>query len=247
MLADVETGTDGSEGSPEGINATEPSPVDAAQALKKRLELAWDAAAHLTKAAQMSNKERRDLSRREPVYKVGDQVLVRRPVNDHTGVPEGGKLAPIYEGPYRVSALLENGNVQLRDLKSQGLCDVFHVTRLRPYLTYTSETPLEDDEYVIEKILDRRGAEGNREYLIKWKGYSNKHNGWEPQAHLMRHCMEEVAAFDAQLDAALQKPKSKKPRAKSPPTVAPPKSQRGRWRGRGRRGRRRRGRRQVRW
>ena len=174
----------------------------------------------------MSNKERRDLSRREPVYKVGDQVLVRRPVNDHTGVPEGGKLAPIYEGPYRIASLLDNGNVQLRDLKSQGLYDVFHVTRLRPYLTYTSEVPLESDEYVIEKILDRRGDADNREYLIKWKGWSNKYNGWEPQAHLMRHCMEEVAAFDAQRDAAPPKPsKTRKTKEKAPPTITPPKSQ----------------------
>ena len=59
-----------------------------AHALKKRLEIAWDAAAHLTKAAQMSSKERRDLSRRELEYQVGDRVLVRRPVNDRTGVPE---------------------------------------------------------------------------------------------------------------------------------------------------------------
>ena len=35
----------------------------AAHALKKRLEIAWDAAAHLTRVAQMSSKERRDLSR----------------------------------------------------------------------------------------------------------------------------------------------------------------------------------------
>ena len=173
-----------------------------AQALKRRLEIAWDAAAHLTKAAQMSSKERRDLSRREPVYKVGDRVLVRRPVNDNTGVPEGGKLAPIYEGPYRVSEVLANGNVQLRDLKSRGLYDVFHVTRLRPYQTYTSDVQLAPDEYIVEKILARRGTEGNREYLIKWKGYSSAVNGWEPQAHLMRHCLDMVAAFDAKSDAA---------------------------------------------
>ena len=197
-----------------------------AHALKKRLEIAWDSAAHLTRAAQMSSKERRDLSRREPVYQVGDRVLVRRPVNDHTGVPEGGKLAPIYEGPYRVSEILDNGNVQLRDLKSRGLYDVFHVTRLRPYLTYTTEVPMEEDEYIVEKILARRGEGENREYLIKWKGYSSAVNGWEPQAHLMRHCMDEVAAFDAQRDAATRPRKeSGRPTSQDPPVVAPPKTQ----------------------
>ena len=195
-----------------------------AHALKKRLEIAWDAAAHLTKAAQMSSKERRDLSRREPEYQVGDRVLVRRPVNDHTGVPEGGKLAPIYEGPYRVSEILPNGNVQLRDLKSRGLSDVFHVTRLRPYLTYTSDVQLAEDEYIVEKILARRGTGENREYLIKWKGYSSAVNGWEPQAHLMRHCMEEVAAFDAQRDAAARPRKNGDRETQENSTVVAPKS-----------------------
>ena len=225
---------------PETIANTLPSTIDttdatteadvsasphAAHAPKKRLEIAWDAAAHLTRAAQMSSKERRDLSRKEPVYQVGDRVLVRRPVNDHTGVPDGGKLAPIYEGPYRVSEILDNGNVQLRDLKSRGLYDVFHVTRLRPYLTYTSEVSLEEDEYVVEKILARRGEGDNREYLIKWKGYSSAVNGWEPQVHLMRHCMEEVAAFDAQRDAAARPRKTGGKDAQRNPTVAPPKPQ----------------------
>lgn len=196
----------------------------AAHALKRRLEIAWDAAAHLSRAAQMSSKERRDLSRREPVYQVGDQVLVRRPVNDHTGVPEGGKLAPIYEGPYRVSEILDNGNVQLRDMKSRGIYDVFHVTRLRPYLTYTTEVPLEEDEYIVEKILARRGEGENREYLIKWKGYSSAVNGWEPQAHLMRHCMEEVTAFDTQRDAAAR-PRQAGGRPPRDSTVAPTKPQ----------------------
>lgn len=196
-----------------------------AHALKKRLEIAWDAAAHLTKAAQMSSKERRDLSRREPEYQVGDRVLVRRPVNDHTGVPEGGKLAPIYEGPYRVSEILTNGNVQLRDLKSRGLSDVFHVTRLRPYQTYTSDVQLAEDEYIVEKILARRGTGENREYLIKWKGYSSAVNGWEPQAHLMRHCMEEVAAFDAQRDAAARPRKTGGKESQKNSTVAAPKHQ----------------------
>ena len=197
----------------------------AAHALKKRLEIAWNAAAHLSEAAQMSSKERRDLSRREPVYQVGDQVLVRRPVNDHTGVPDGGKLAPIYEGPYRVSEILDNGNIQLRDMKSRGIYDVFHVTRLRPYLTHTTEVPLEEDEYIVEKILARRGEGENREYLIKWKGYSNAVNGWEPQAHLMRHCMDEVTAFDAQRDAAARSRKTGSKRPQRDPTVAPQKPQ----------------------
>ena len=81
--------------------------------------------------------------------------------------------------------ILSNGNVQLRDLKSRGLSDVFHVTR--PYQTYIPQMYNSQRTSIVEKILARRGIGENREYLIEWKGYSSAVNGWEPQAHLMRH------------------------------------------------------------
>ena len=42
--------------------------------------------------------------------------------------------------------------------------------------------------YSVEEILDRRyvGRKGNRvEYLIKWRGYDEKANTWEPRSCLV--------------------------------------------------------------
>uniref|UniRef100_A0A0N5A884 Chromo domain-containing protein n=1 Tax=Syphacia muris TaxID=451379 RepID=A0A0N5A884_9BILA len=41
----------------------------------------------------------------------------------------------------------------------------------------------EDEEYVVEKILNKRvmNKSGRVEYLIKWKGYSDAENTWEPE------------------------------------------------------------------
>lgn len=36
-------------------------------------------------------------------------------------------------------------------------------------------------EYEIEKVLDERTLNGAKEFLIKWKGYTNKYNSWEPE------------------------------------------------------------------
>lgn len=39
--------------------------------------------------------------------------------------------------------------------------------------------------YRVEKILDVRGRGRSTEYLIKWLGFDNSHNTWEPPAHLV--------------------------------------------------------------
>jgi len=38
--------------------------------------------------------------------------------------------------------------------------------------------------YIIECLLDERNVNGTTEFLVKWKGYDDKHNSWEPQEAL---------------------------------------------------------------
>ena len=46
---------------------------------------------------------------------------------------------------------------------------------------------LEEKLYVIEKLLEKRYVWNIRfQYLVKWKGYGNEHNTWEPKASLPR-------------------------------------------------------------
>ena len=51
---------------------------------------------------------------------------------------------------------------------------------------FTSFNPLNDEEmYSVEKIVKTRVCkDGKTEYLLKWKGYSSKHNSWEPEENI---------------------------------------------------------------
>jgi hypothetical protein len=58
-----------------------------------------------------------------------------------------------------------------------------------------------EDEYEMEKVVADRLIGGKKEYLVKWKGWADKHNSWEPVEHLA-NVLDDIKEYHKAKEAA---------------------------------------------
>ena len=94
-------------------------------------------------------------------------------------------------GPYPISKIISPNAVELKLPPSFKIDAPINVSRLRPYKPptipgqqTTPQPPIEvegEPEYVVEEILDSQLHRNKLEFLVKWEGYTDENNSWEPE------------------------------------------------------------------
>jgi len=75
-------------------------------------------------------------------------------------------------------------------------------------------TTEEEEEYEVEKVVDKRIHKGKVEYLLKWKGYSSDDNTWEAEDSL--DCPELLQDYETRRRQEKQSVDKKKEKRKEP-------------------------------
>lgn len=124
-----------------------------------------------------------------------DPNFTEYPINSYVllNPPEGNrpKLSPRLKGPYRVVNFV-GSKYTIQDLLTSKNFDI-HISKLSPFNYDETRTDpktiaMNDaKEFLIDSVISHRGDRSRRatmEFLVKWLGYSDDANSWEPYSNL---------------------------------------------------------------
>jgi hypothetical protein len=157
--------------------------------------------------AQEYQKKYADKNRRDEEYKVGDKVLLN--AEDITFAAGSRKLLDKYIGPYDIIEKISHVVYKLTLPDKFRIHPYFHISKLRRYkesdefpdrVQVDRPAPVttigDDDAWYVEGLVGKRKKGNTIEYLVKWEGYPDWENSWEPAAALKRTAGDAVAAYE---------------------------------------------------
>ena len=171
---------------------TPTSIVEYAERQNRLLIAAWKTASEATMFAQEQyTADAYTTTNTTTKFAIGDRVCYQLFDNQR-------KLYSSWFGPCHVEAVQEHGNYILQDLPNNTLANKFHISQLRAYYATLPEDILASDEYIVDKLLDRRTRGALVQYQVKWRQYGNaiSQAAWEPRGELLRRCADLVEAYD---------------------------------------------------
>jgi predicted aspartyl protease len=145
-----------------------------------------------------------DIEQRRQPYKfnVGDKVwLQAKQIKIHQ---QSSKLGPKQLGPFEVIEVRSDVDYKLALPPALKVHNVFHVDRLSPYkgnevngLTPPPPDPVTiegEEEYEVDHIRDSKVFGRSLKYLVRWTGYGEGEDTWEPAKNLA-HSPDKVSEF----------------------------------------------------
>jgi len=147
-----------------------------------------------------ADKKRSDTEK----YKVGDLVMLSTKDLKYQMVGRRTeKLTERFVGPYKVKEIISSNAVRLELPSIVRIYSVVNVSRIRRYVGQVEgqkkEQPApviikEEEEWEVERILNKRRMRGKNKYLVCWKGFMAESDTWEGRENL-ENAKEAVEEF----------------------------------------------------
>jgi transposase InsO family protein len=187
--------------------------VESTVQMVRRINKSLEAAKEALERSKEQQKQYADQHRRDIKFELGEQAWLSAKYmpqsKDRPKTPNS--FAPRYIGPFRISQALSDVSYKL-DLPANWRHNpVFHVSELRKYHEPPAKLRNRGDkprplpemvegkpEYVVEKVLDKKGAGSKTKYLVFWKGYPLYEATWEPRENL-KNAQKIISDFEKQM------------------------------------------------
>ena len=127
-------------------------------------------------------------------YRVGDLVLLS--IKNLKWQMKGRRLEKLTEcfvSPYKVKGIVSSNAIELELPKTIKIHPVVNVSRVRLYKPQvegqkkTRPKPViieGEEEFEVEKILNKQVVQGKEKFLVQWKGYTAEEDTWENRENL---------------------------------------------------------------
>jgi len=114
------------------------------------------------------------------------------------------KLTERFMGPYKVKGIVSSNAIELELPKSIRIHPVVNISRVqlyKPQVEGQKKTPSKlviiegEEEFEVEKIINKRTVRGKEKFLVRWKGYTAEEDTWENKENL-ENAKELVEEFE---------------------------------------------------
>jgi len=173
--------------------------------IERMRKIQEEAKTTLGKAQEKMKKFANRKKREEEEYRVGDLVLLStKDLKWQMKGRRSEKLTECFVGPYKVKGIISSNAIELELPKSIKIHPVFNISRVRlykPQVEGQKKIPPKlviikrEEEFEVEKILNKRMIRGKKKFLVRWKGYTAEEDTWENRENL-ENAKELVEEFE---------------------------------------------------